>query len=298
MSNKAGVKKVKGAETAGLVPRLRFPEFRGAGEWKEERIGDVLDYTRPEAYIVSSTKYENEGIPVLTANKSFVLGYTTEDWGIFQDVPVIIFDDFTVDRKYVDFPFKVKSSAIKILKARGKNRIRFIFESMNQIRFDAAEHKRHYISTYRELIVRMPEAREQQRIADCLSSLDEVITLEAKRLEALKVHKKGLMQQLFPAKGGWKTNDNRLCAKFIFLCHASSSVSHELKRVNAAAHASGRGHAPCFIGSHDLLGGISPRHVVRWAVVATLILPPPRLPNSRLRGTPYRSPHGSSTAAL
>ena len=201
MSNKAGVKKVKGAETAGLVPRLRFPEFRGAGEWKEERIGDVLDYTRPEAYIVSSTKYENEGIPVLTANKSFVLGYTTEDWGIFQDVPVIIFDDFTVDRKYVDFPFKVKSSAIKILKARGKNRIRFIFESMNQIRFDAAEHKRHYISTYRELIVRMPEAREQQRIADCLSSLDEVITLEAKRLEALKVHKKGLMQQLFPAEG-------------------------------------------------------------------------------------------------
>ena len=154
-----------------------------------------------EAYIVSSTKYENEGIPVLTANKSFVLGYTTEDWGIFQDVPVIIFDDFTVDRKYVDFPFKVKSSAIKILKARGKNRIRFIFESMNQIRFDAAEHKRHYISTYRELIVRMPEAREQQRIADCLSSLDEVITLEAKRLEALKVHKKGLMQQLFPAEG-------------------------------------------------------------------------------------------------
>jgi type I restriction enzyme S subunit len=137
----------------------------------------------------------------LTANKSFILGYTKEDFGIFEDTPVIIFDDFTTDNKYVDFAFKVKSSAIKILRRKGKNNLKMIFELMNQIKFEAAEHKRYYISEYQNLIVKLPKPAEQQKIADCLSSLDELITAQAQKVEALKTHKKALMWRLFPREG-------------------------------------------------------------------------------------------------
>jgi type I restriction enzyme S subunit len=180
------------------TPRLRFPEFRDAGPWEVKRLGELLDYERPDKYIVESDNYEPQGIPVLTANKSFVLGYTSEQNGIYEDLPAIIFDDFTTDKKFVDFPFKVKSSAIKILKPKGENVIRFVFELMNQIQFDPGQHKRYYISEYQHINVLVPNTAEQQKIADCLSSLDELIELQAKQLEALQTHKKGLMQQLFP----------------------------------------------------------------------------------------------------
>ena len=97
------------------TPDWRFAEFRDSGEWEEKALNSILDYERPDKYIVESTDYKTSGIPVLTANKSFILGYTTEIDGVFNNLPVIIFDDFTTDKKYVDFPFKIKSSAIKIL---------------------------------------------------------------------------------------------------------------------------------------------------------------------------------------
>jgi type I restriction enzyme S subunit len=115
---------MKPKQQHGLTPPLRFPEFQNAPEWEEKPIGRVLDYERPEKFIVSNTNYQSSGTPVLTANKSFILGYTNESYGVFIDVPVIIFDDFTTDKKYVDFPFKVKSSAIKILKRKGENNLR------------------------------------------------------------------------------------------------------------------------------------------------------------------------------
>ena len=199
MKTKRKTVKADKATAQGRVPKLRFSEFRDAGEWKKKQLRDVLDYERPENYIVTDTNYQKVGTPVLTANKSFVLGYTSEENGVFKDLPVIIFDDFTVDKKYVDFPFKVKSSAIKILKKRGKNNLKLIFEVINQIKFNASEHKRYYISSYQNLFVRLPEPEEQQRIADCLSSIDELITAQAQKLDTLKTHKKGLMQQLFPS---------------------------------------------------------------------------------------------------
>ena len=84
-------------------------------------LEDVLDYEQPQAYIVNSIDYSDDyKTPVLTPGKSFVLGYTNELSGICNHLPVIIFDDFTTESKYVDFPFKVKSSAMKILRARGE----------------------------------------------------------------------------------------------------------------------------------------------------------------------------------
>jgi type I restriction enzyme S subunit len=184
-----------------LVPRLRFPEFQQSGEWEVKRLEEILDYERPDKYIVRDENYTNEGTPVLTANKSFILGYTQETDGICNDIPAIIFDDFTVDKKFVDFPFKVKSSAIKILRAKGKDDLKFLFGLMSLIRFEAKEHKRYYLSTYQKLSVPIPKPAEQQKIASCLSSLDEVIAGERQKLELLQQHKKGLLQQLFPQEG-------------------------------------------------------------------------------------------------
>jgi type I restriction enzyme S subunit len=184
-----------------MVPKLRFSEFRDKGDWKEKQLSNILDYERPDNYIVSDTNYGSTGIPVLTANKSFILGYTQEEYGICKNIPTIIFDDFTVDQKYVDFPFKVKSSAIKILRPKGKDNLKFIYELMALIRFEAKEHKRYYISAYQNQVVLVPQPNEQQKIADCLSSIDELITMQSQKLENLKVHKKSLMQQLFPTDG-------------------------------------------------------------------------------------------------
>src|SRR5690554_894580 len=184
-----------------LIPALRFPEFKEDGEWEEKKLGEVLKYERPDKYIVSGTDYVNNGIPVLTANKSFILGYTQESTGVYTALPAVIFDDFTVDKKYVDFPFKVKSSAIKILKSKSKDDLKFLYELMTQIKFDASDHKRYYITVFQELLVPLPHLPEQQKIADCLSSLDDLLAAHNEKLELLKGHKKGLMQNLFPQEG-------------------------------------------------------------------------------------------------
>ncbi len=184
-----------------LTPKLRFPEFRNELGWKPTPLSALLDYEQPGKYIVEDSNYQGTGTPVLTANKSFVLGHTAETTGVFEDVPVIIFDDFTTDKKYVDFPFKVKSSAIKILRSRGNDELKLIYELMSRIRFDPAQHKRYYISQYQNLEIALPSPPEQQKISECLSSLDGLIAADGRKLEALKAHKKGIMQQLFPQPG-------------------------------------------------------------------------------------------------
>ena len=179
-------------------PELRFPEFKE--DWVKTNFEKLLKYERPDKYIVDNTNYNIEGTPVLTANKAFILGYTDEDFGIYTKLPVIIFDDFTVDKKYVEFPFKVKSSAIKILKPKFNDNLKFIYELMRTVKFSADEHKRYYISTYQYIDVFVPQKiEEQNKIAECLNSIDELISAQTEKIEALKLHKKGLMQGLFPS---------------------------------------------------------------------------------------------------
>lgn len=186
------------------IPALRFPEFQNDGEWELRSLADILNYEQPGAYIVNDTNYKKTGTPVLTANKGFILGYTDESYGVYNDLPVIIFDDFTTDKKFVNFPFKVKSSAIKLLTLKNKNRddLKFIFECMKNIKFEEKEHKRYYISTYQNIKILVPKStQEQKKIADCFVSIDKEIDATKRKLEQLKEHKKGLMQKLFPTKG-------------------------------------------------------------------------------------------------
>src|SRR5690554_4260315 len=184
-----------------IAPKYRFPEFND--NWSIVQLEECLDYLQPTPYLVDSTDYKvNYETPVLTAGKSFILGYTNEKYGIFKEkLPVIIFDDFTTASQFVDFPFKTKSSAMKILLAKKDNNIKFLFESMQSIKYEVGVHKRHWISVFSKLSIAQPSPQEQQKIASCLSSLDNLITAHKEKLEALKDHKKGLMQNLFPKEG-------------------------------------------------------------------------------------------------
>lgn len=109
-----------------LNPKLRFKGF--SGEWEESKLSNVIDYERPDKFIVKSTEYliDNSLVPVLTANKGFILGYTNEV-DFYNKGECIIFDDFTMDFKYVSFNFKVKSSAIKILTSKNNFNLKFIY---------------------------------------------------------------------------------------------------------------------------------------------------------------------------
>jgi type I restriction enzyme S subunit len=201
MSNETETMNKKSKRT--LTPRLRFPEFRDKPGWEEKPLGTCLDYQQPTPYLVSDTNYSPAfNTPVLTAGKTFILGYTSEKHGIFsKDLPVIIFDDFTTATQFVDFPFKVKSSAMKILLAKNGANIKFMFEILQTLSYEVGAHERHWISIFSPMLVPVPKPAEQQKIADCLSSLDNLISAEGRKLAALRDHKRGLMQQLFPQPG-------------------------------------------------------------------------------------------------
>ena len=186
-----------------MIPKLRFPEFENEGEWEVKDLNAFLDYLQPTDYLVKSTDYDDDyKTPVLTAGKSFILGHTNETEGIFkEDLPVIIFDDFTTASQFVDFPFKGKSSAMKILTAKENTDIKFVFEAIQLIKYEVGVHQRHWISVFSNLKIPAPKLVEQQKIASCLSSLDELIEAHSQKLELLKEHKKGLMQNLFPQEG-------------------------------------------------------------------------------------------------
>lgn len=175
---------------------------RFEGEWKLTELNSLLDYHQPTPYLVASTEYDDKyEIPVLTAGKTFILGYTNEKSGIYQDsLPVIIFDDFTTDSKFVDFPFKVKSSAMKILTAKKGASIKYVFEAMRMLKFTVGGHQRHWISIFSNLVIPIPKSHEQQKIAKVLSTADQEIEALQRKLDGLQQEKKALMQQLLTGK--------------------------------------------------------------------------------------------------
>ena len=144
--------------------------------WTVCTLEEIIDYEQPQAYIVQSTDYKPQyKIPVLTAGKSFIIGYTNESEGIFTDLPVIIFDDFTTDSKFVDFPFKVKSSAMKILHVKEEVNIQYICWFMSVTRLIGDTHKRYWISEYSKLHIPIPPRKEQDRIINKVNELFQIL---------------------------------------------------------------------------------------------------------------------------
>lgn len=151
------------------------------------KISDYLDYEQPTKYIVENDMYSDEyNVPVLTAGKSFLLGYTNETDGVFpkEKLPVIIFDDFTTSVKYVDFPFKVKSSAIKILKPTNQNvNIKYFYYLLDNLKINNSLHKRYWISDVSNRDIDDISIEEQNK---CVEEIDNIVNAIKNRENVVK----------------------------------------------------------------------------------------------------------------
>ena len=188
---------------AALVPKLRFPEFGNFPEWKRQKVDELVDTVTPPKKLPTSS-YGVEGeFPIIDQSQNAICGWTDDNEALIRDdLPLIVFGDHTCILKIMDRPFAQGADGIKILKPRSKICTSYLYQYLTHRPVVTEEYKRHY-SILKEKVVLFPEDQtgEQQKIADCLSSLDELIATQARKVEALKTHKKGLMQQLFPREG-------------------------------------------------------------------------------------------------
>ena len=174
---------------------------------REVKLGDILEYEQPNMYIVKNTNYDKKfSTPVLTAGQSFILGYTNEKENIFKakENPVIIFDDFTTASKYVDFDFKVKSSAMKILKAREGINIKYVYYAMQNIKFDNQLHKRYWISEYSKIKLLLPDIKMQEKIVKELDLINKLLDYKKKQIELFDDFIKSQFVEMF---GNVELND-------------------------------------------------------------------------------------------
>jgi restriction endonuclease S subunit len=171
-------------------------------DWKEVRLGDLLGYEQPTKYLVSRSDYVEGGqVPVLTAGKSFLLGYTDDTDGIYTNLPTIIFDDFTTATQWVDFEFKVKSSACKMLRPKnGACNPRYVFERLRALNYQTSDHKRHWISVFHSMEMLMPPLKEQEVIAEALSDADAAIESLDALIAKKRDVKQATMQQLLTGR--------------------------------------------------------------------------------------------------
>ena len=180
-------------------------------------LGDLLDYEQPTKYIVCSTEYDNNyKTPVLTAGQSFILGYTDETEGVFpasKEKPVIIFDDFTTSFHWVDFPFKVKSSAMKILYPKTKSvNFKYIHYAMQCIGFVPGEHTRYWISKYSRFTIPIPPLEVQEEIVKILDRFADYAAELQAELQARKEqyeYYRNLLLTFNPSAYGSGTDDEQ-----------------------------------------------------------------------------------------
>jgi len=238
MSNKNKTTAKNELATPSLVPTLRFPEFRGAEGWVPEPIGDVYSFKGNNSlsreklnYVTGSVKNIHYGdihtkfashfditkelVPFINAAEEGVVRHENlcaEGDMIFADASEDLVDigkSIEVVRLNGE---RVASGLHTILARQTGDRIAlgfggYLFKSewvRAQIQKEAQGAKVLGISANRMRSIRLPLPRakaEQQKIAECLSSVDELMAAQARKVDVLKIHKKGVMQQLFPREG-------------------------------------------------------------------------------------------------
>ena len=171
------------------------------------KLGEILSYEQPTNYIVESTEYDDSyPTPVLTAGKSFILGYTNETKGVYDKLPVIIFDDFTTASQFVDFKFKVKSSAMKILSCNEEIAdIKYMYYLMQITHIQSDTHKRYWISDYSKVPVSLPPLPTQRaivtRIEALFAELDKAVQHLRTAQQQLKTYRQAVLNH-------WLNNDD------------------------------------------------------------------------------------------
>lgn len=185
-------------------------------EWK--KLGEVAEYEQPAKYLVRSTRYNDRfKTPVLTAGKTFILGYTDETDGIYRasESPVIIFDDFTGANKWVDFDFKAKSSAMKMITSKNETFVllRYIYFWLNTLPSELIEgdHKRLWIHTFSNKVIPIPPLSVQQeivRILDRFTKIEEELEQELEgRRKQLEYYREQLLSFNMLNRGGYALNN-------------------------------------------------------------------------------------------
>lgn len=186
-----------------LVPRLRFPEFLDDPEWADATLEELITTVTPPAKLPSSNYRKFGKFPIVDQSQQAICGWTDDASAVIEDAwPLIVFGDHTCALKLIRQPFAQGADGIKIFKAKTGLSTEYLFHSLNHRPLEMEDYKRHF-SILKERRVFRPglETGEQQKITDCLSSLDELIAAQGRKVEALKTYKRGLMQQLFPLEG-------------------------------------------------------------------------------------------------
>ena len=164
-----------------------------------KKLEEVLEYEQPTKYIVENTDYDNSyNIPVLTAGQTFILGYTNEKFGIYRaslESPTIIFDDFTTSFHWVDFDFKIKSSAIKMLRPQKtfNGSFRYVYYAMKCIKYEAVDHSRHWISKYSQFEIPIPHPDIQEEIVRILDNFTNLAAELQARQEQYEYYRNKLL---------------------------------------------------------------------------------------------------------
>jgi len=183
------------------TPEIRFPEFQNDGEWKCVIIGDIISTINPPKKLQSSEYKKKGAFPIVDQSASYIAGYSDNGDAVIDNsgYNYIVFGDHTCSLKLIDFPFIQGADGIKIFKSKITEVLtEYLYQYIFAHPINSKEYKRHFSDLKEKLLLYPTKACEQKKIADCLSSLDNYIDATKRKLELLKEHKKGLMQQLFP----------------------------------------------------------------------------------------------------
>ena len=195
-AHKKGLMQQLFPQPGATTPVLRFPGF--AGDWQEKSF-DVICHTITPPLKLQSSQYSSSGkFPIVDQSQTLICGWTNDSSGLLRNTPYIIFGDHTCVLKYIDFPFIQGADGVKILGSNKKDNSKFIYQLLlsNPVKQDG--YKRHFSDLKEKIFLLPPTLEEQTKIAECLSSIDGIISVEESKVAFLKAHKKGLMQQLFP----------------------------------------------------------------------------------------------------
>ena len=190
-------------ESKPLVPKLRFPEFRGGANWTKAKLEDLVSTITPPVKLQTSEYSAKGKFPIVDQSQEAFCGWTDDvEALVAASLPLVVFGDHTCALKFVQRPFAQGADGIKILHAKPAISPAFLFQSLSHEPLVMEDYKRHF-SMLKERAVYFPEINsgEQHKIAECLTSLDELIEAEGRKLMALRAHKKGLMQNLFSCEG-------------------------------------------------------------------------------------------------
>jgi type I restriction enzyme S subunit len=181
------------------TPRLRFPEFQDAGDWQWKQLGEILATITPPKKLPTSAYQQQGQFPIIDQGQNLIAGWTDDLESVLrQPLPVVAFGDHTCALKFVDFPFAQGADGLKIIQPNGKMTVEYLFNALQAYPVNSGEYKRHFLDLKEKLVAYPVKTGEQQAIVNSLSSIDARIVAQGDKIDALKAHKTGLMQQLFP----------------------------------------------------------------------------------------------------